>query len=1204
MTSPLPKRVRLTFASLSLLACCLPVAAAIAVPALIVASDSIDIAKISAVARQHPDFTIEQRIAVLREIQSELHPEWSAMPLSARLAKAARVARQTIQSILPQAAVSPATSASFVGNTTAIVATSGQGLALQRQTDCSLTLLTGNLVLGNSPTFQAVSSVANYQRVLHSSAGLTTAGDVFARGCVEPTLGIGSRRLVYLGKTGSLGIFASSGFNGLTGSNGLFFGTVDPSTMVVNHFGADSTLPGIAAVAAGDLNGDGTADIVGIDATSAAIRVWLVNPNGTLGTATTYPLTGSTTEAALVADVNGDGKADVIVATRSASGQETISVLTGKGDGTLNAAVTYAVTTPATTSLGSSVQIANLVASDLRRTGKLDIVATNGVVLLNHGDGTFTTAPVAFPPVTATSSFGPNLAAGDFNGDGTPDLAVSTGDAIFIYLGRGDGTFAAGKVYASNGSVGYITATDLDGDGKVDLFVGQANGGLFGADQFAVSRAYALMGNGDGTFQGVQRLPFADTGSNLADLDGDRVVDAVGLNADLSFTSYLGDGHGGFTTKGTLATSPIVIAGTSYPLQRIDSYALGDINGDGIPDLVYIAPTLNGIPNGSGGTGVFIALGNGQGGFAAPTFYGVPTVPSSLAGAYTIYPTISNLRLVDVNHDGKADLLYSYTYAYFLASASATYVDAGVAVQLGVGDGTFRAPQQIPSYSGPNLQFSGAGTPLVLSVATTADFNKDGNPDLVLLAQTATLDSNLSGYRATMQVALGHGDGTFSTLATVAATDLMAGRVPATIVVGDMNGDGNADIVALGSSTTYKAQVAVVTGKGDGTFNAPVLTNYTAQYLNNSQAIALGDFNGDGKLDVALDNPYDPTAAGISLGNGDGTLQTLVSSGSTVPGLAINLTALGPMLAADFNGDGKIDLLAGNLLFLAPSAAAATTVATTTTLVASAASIPAGQTLTLTATVVAASGTAIPAGTATFNDGATALGSVVLDGTGKAVFTTSSLAAGAHSLTVSYGGSTSFVASASATVAVQVTAVAAADFALGLTPTSGSASAGQSAQTTLAVTPSGGFAQSVTFACSGLPAGATCSFSPATVAASGSAAVTSTLTIATTVRSAMNSIGRDPLDPLWRGGVLLAGLGVPIAWVRRRSTAASKRPHRGLLATWLLLVTATVLAGCGGGGDGGAGSTATGTPAGTYTVTVTATGGSTVHTAAYSLTVN
>jgi hypothetical protein len=183
------------------------------------------------------------------------------------------------------------------------------------------------------------------------------------------------------------------------------------------------------------------------------------------------------------------------------------------------------------------------------------------------------------------------------------------------------------------------------------------------------------------------------------------------------------------------------------------------------------------------------------------------------------------------------------------------------------------------------------------------------------------------------------------------------------------------------------------------------------------------------------------------------------------------------------------------------------------------------------------------------------------------------------------------------------------DFTTVLTPTSGTVTPGQSATTTVTLTPSNGFDQTVALSCSGLPTGATCSFSSASVAVSGAAA-TSTVTIATAAATAMNSAGK-PLNPLAPGGALLAGIfGLPIIW-RRRQTAA--RWLRGALLALLCVGVGTLLQGCGGsggssgstGGSGSSGSGGTGgTAAGTYTVTVTAAVGSTTHTATYALTVN
>jgi len=1083
------------FASMGLIVI-LPVAAVIVVPAVLASTNPLNSSAVEAAAKQYPNFTVEQRRAMLQARQSESHPLWKTLSWSGRVTRATMLAKRLIQAADP-AAAPPA--ADFLGNMTLIKGPSGGAMALQRQSDCSLSFYTGSYTLSLSPTIAITGTTANYEQVLHNSAGLSTHAGVFANGCAEPSLGIGSRRGVYLGKTTqNLYMFAGSGYDHSADSNALYYGSVDPSTLTVHGFNTDLSEPAITAVAAGDLNGDGLADIVGLDQASASISVWLAKADGTIGSATSYALTGNTTEAAVLADVNGDGKLDVVVATATWSGQEEIAVLTGKGDGTLNAAQSFAVTTPKGV-LGTATQIHNLIAADLRGSGHPDIVASDGLVLLNKGDGTFTMGSAAFSPVSGTSSFTPDLAAADFNKDGKLDLAVSNGLVISIYLGKGDGTFTPGNGYASTNDVGYVTATDLDGDGNVDLYVGLANGGFFGGDQFEVGNAYALMGNGDGSFRGAPALPFVYTGTNLVDLNGDKALDAVGVNADLSFTTYIGDGKGGFSANSTLSASPITLSGKSYTLSNIDSYALADVNADGIPDLLYIGQNFYG----PGYTpGVFIGLGNGQGGFAVPSFYPAPSFLA--AGDIDVNPTISNLRLADINHDGKADLVYSYTDTSYNTQA----YTIGTAVQLGNADGTFQAPQTLQFYSGP----SSSGVTNIFqtsSVVAIADLNKDGYPDLLLLTESFTRDSTTNQYPYSLQVALGNGKGGFGAPATVATADILLsgmlyGTQYAPVVVADMNGDGSPDIVALGSSSNGQMQAAIALGNGDGSFKAPSKTTYGVQYLIGN-TLAVADFNGDGKLDIATAGFIGPQDSGITLGNGDGTLQPVVSANlGTLPNEAINVNVSGAALTTDVNGDGKPDLLIGSTLLLSQAAAAATP-----------------------------------------------------------------------------------------------------DFSVAESSASGTVTAGQSAQTTLTLTPSNGFDQSVSLACSGLPTGATCNFSPTSVTVNGSAA-TSTLTIATAARMAMNSSGR-PVDPLLPGGVLLAGIGVPFAFRRRRRAACAQ--HYGML---VLLIGALALQACGGGSGssspsaagGGPGGGPIGTPAGSYTVTITATAGSTTHTATYVLTVN
>ena len=105
------------------------------------------------------------------------------------------------------------------------------------------------------------------------------------------------------------------------------------------------------------------------------------------------------------------------------------------------------------------------------------------------------------------TTFGPTIIAADFNNDGKLDIATNDGMTIRTFIGKGDGTFTTGNAYATIADSAFMEATDLDGDGNVDIWTGHSGAGVFGPS--AIEAAYALLGNGDGTFQGAQSLPTA-----------------------------------------------------------------------------------------------------------------------------------------------------------------------------------------------------------------------------------------------------------------------------------------------------------------------------------------------------------------------------------------------------------------------------------------------------------------------------------------------------------------------------------------------------------------------------------------------------------------------------------------------------------------------------------------------------------------------
>jgi hypothetical protein len=171
----------------------------------------------------------------------------------------------------------------------------------------------------------------------------------------------------------------------------------------------------------------------------------------------------------------------------------------------------------------------------------------------------------------------------------------------------------------------------------------------------------------------------------------------------------------------------------------------------------------------------------------------------------------------------------------------------------------------------------------------TGDFNGDGNLDL---AVTNPSDDTVSVLR-------GNGDGTFNTAVTYATGN--PGDHPIAVSAVDFNGDGKLDLAVTNLDVKT---VAILLGNGDGTFQPRVTYPTTTGAFIGPSAMTTGDFNGDGKVDLAVTDQHDNTVS-ILLGNGDGTFQSPLefSTGNFAAGVA----------AADFNGDSRLDLAVANL---------------------------------------------------------------------------------------------------------------------------------------------------------------------------------------------------------------------------------------------------------------------------------------------------
>jgi len=216
----------------------------------------------------------------------------------------------------------------------------------------------------------------------------------------------------------------------------------------------------------------------------------------------------------------------------------------------------------------------------------------------------------------------------------------------------------------------------------------------------------------------------------------------------------------------------------------------------------------------------------------------------------------------DFNGDGHLDL------------AAANELTNNISILLGNGDGTFQAA----------ANFTAGNSPISI---TTGDFNEDGRLDLAV--------ANYVTYN--VSILLGNGDGTFNTAVSYAVE-----RYPFSVTSGDFNGDGHLDLAVANFDDTaglVSDHVSVLLGNGDGTFNAAV--NYDPG--SRPRSVITGDFNEDGKLDLATANENSDNVS-ILIGNGNGTFRAAVNYAAGDFPMSVT--------AGDFNQDGHLDLAVAN----------------------------------------------------------------------------------------------------------------------------------------------------------------------------------------------------------------------------------------------------------------------------------------------------
>jgi hypothetical protein len=544
------------------------------------------------------------------------------------------------------------------------------------------------------------------------------------------------------------------------------------------------------------------------------------------------PATAAEPQSIVVADFNGDGIPDIAVGTNGTAGSNnigSINILLGNGDGTFQAAKTYAGLT------GNQL----IVAAPFVTGGPDDILAVNNSTnttnnaLLSIGDGKgglTVGTPFSLGVASVTA-----LITGDFNGDGKQDFIVagqSFGVPVFdVVLGNGNGTFSTGTLNATSVAITALGAGDFTGQGALDVAVVHSDGSVDIFLQDGVGDFYPNVGTQAGS---------SPTAIAVGDFNGDGKADlAITNSAQDSVSILLGNGGGGFSAAASPATGATPKA-----------IAVGDFNGDGIADLA--------VAN-SGADTVTVLLGKGDGTFTVEPVLDTGNTPLSLAiGAFNGSDTSD----IAVANEDPASNASTSTATILLAqlTQTATAAATGIAPTAGThlvdasypGDGNYAASvSATTSLTGPTTSTTVSVAPTSLTFSSQK-VGSSSPAQTVKLTNTGQAALSISSVKASANFAVTSACGSSlavgaNCLLSVTFVPSVAGSITGTLTITD-NATGSPQTViltgtAVAASTTSELQFISInpcriadTRNATGAFGGPELAAASTRTFNLPQS--------------------------------------------------------------------------------------------------------------------------------------------------------------------------------------------------------------------------------------------------------------------------------------------------------------------------------------------------------------------------------